>query len=91
MICALLLGNAGVSPEDVAEDHAQSVRAMAGAENHAPTHDRQASWSATQVEDWISATSPIVRDTAAHTDVAFDAIGIPLEERHRLRAILTEA
>jgi len=91
MISALLLGNAGVSPEDVAEDYAQSVRAGAGAKTHAPTQDRQASWSAAQVDQWIIETTPIVRETAAHTDVAFDAIGLPQEARKRLRAILTQA
>ncbi|WP_243399087.1 tyrosine-protein phosphatase [Cryobacterium zongtaii] len=41
MISTLLLGNAGVSPVDVAADYAESVRALAGASTHAPTPDRQ--------------------------------------------------
>lgn len=90
MISALLLGNAGVSPEDVAEDYAQSVRAATGMKTHAPTQDRQASWSAAQLDHWITEATPIVRETAAHTNVAFDAIGLSQEERNRLRAILTE-
>ena len=90
MISALLLGNAGVSPDDVAEDYAQSVRAMASAKSHAKTHDRQASWSVTQVEQWIAETTPIVKETASNAHVAFDAIGLPQEQRSRLRALLTE-
>ena len=90
MISALLLGNAGVSPDDVAKDYAESVRAMAGAKTHAPTHDRQASWSMAQVEQWITETTSIVRETASNADVTFDAIGLSQEERSRLRTLLTE-
>lgn len=90
MISALLLGNAGVSPDDVADDFAQSVRAMVDARTHAPTHDRQSTWSAEQVEEWIAETAPIVREAAADTDAAFDAIGLSREYRGRLRSMLTE-
>ena len=90
MISALLLGNAGVSPDDVAGDYADSVRAMAVAKTHAPTHDRQASWSVHQVERWIAETTPFVRETAINADAAFDAIGLRPEARSRLRALLTE-
>jgi protein-tyrosine phosphatase len=90
MISALLLANAGVAPELVAEDYAQSVRAMAGTTTHAPTHDRQAAWTTTQTENWIAETSPIVKNAAEQVDVAFDQIGLPHQDRARLRALLTE-
>ncbi|TFD09376.1 tyrosine-protein phosphatase [Cryobacterium sp. TMT1-66-1] len=91
MISALLLGNAGVSPDDVAGDYAESVRAMAGAKTHAPTHDRQASWSVTEADQWIAETASIVREAAANTDAVFDTIGLSQDERSRLRELLTEA
>ena len=91
MISALLLGNAGVSPDDVAGDYAESVRAMAGAKTHAPTHDRQASWSVAEADQWIAETASIVREVASNTDVVFDTIGLSQDERRRLRALLTEA
>ena len=91
MISALLLGNAGVSPDDVAGDYAQSVRAMAGVKTHASTHDRQASWSVAEADQWIAETASIVREVAANTDAVFDSIGLLQDERCRLRALLTEA
>ncbi|MGG7508660.1 tyrosine-protein phosphatase [Plantibacter sp. YIM 135249] len=89
MVSALLLGNAGVPPDVVAEDYAQSVRAMAGVASHAPTHDRQATWTAKEVETWLGETVWIVRQTAAATDDAFDTIGLAAPVRARLRALLT--
>jgi len=89
MISALLLSNAGVAPEDVAADYAESVRAMAGANAHAP-NDRQAAWDADQIEKWITETAPIVEDVAAHPDAAFAAIGASPDLLRRLRALLTE-
>ncbi len=53
MISTLLLANAGVPPTAVAEDHAASVRAMAGTGTHAPG-DRQATWDADQVTEWLA-------------------------------------
>jgi hypothetical protein len=90
MISTLLLSNAGVAPDDVAADYAESVRAMAGVVTHAPTGDRQAAWARPQVEAWILETAPIVRDVAADPDAAFDAIGADQELRARLRGKLTE-
>jgi protein-tyrosine phosphatase len=90
MISALLLANAGVAPDVVADDYAQSVRAMAGTATLAPTHDRQASWTPSQTEYWIAETSPIVEIAAREVDVVFDQVGLPLEDRARLRALLTE-
>lgn len=90
MISALLLSNAGVDPMDVADDYAQSVRAMAGAQTHSSTGDRQAAWGPDEVADWISKTAPIVEDIAADTDAAFAAIGASPDLRARLRTLLTE-
>ena len=91
MISALLLGNAGVSPDDVAADYAESVRAMAGAKTHAPTHDRQALWSVAQADQWIAETASIVREAAANAHVVLDAIGLSADEQKRLRTLLTKA
>jgi protein-tyrosine phosphatase len=90
MISALLLSNAGVSPEDVAADYAVSVRAMAGAQTHSPTKDRQSNWGPEEVESWIARTAPIVTDVAMDPDGAFAAIGASTVLRNRLRALLTE-
>jgi protein-tyrosine phosphatase len=90
MIATLLLGNAGVAPERVAEDYAQSVRAMAGAASHTPTHDRQASWTSAEISDWIERTAPTVYSAATHTEEAFDQIGVSLDVRERLRRMLTQ-
>ncbi|WIE75172.1 tyrosine-protein phosphatase [Curtobacterium sp. MCSS17_007] len=89
MISALLLANAGVPPALVAEDYASSVRAMAGSGTHAPG-DRQASWDADEVTDWLAVTAPIVEDVAADVDAAFATVGADADLRTRLRALLTE-
>jgi protein-tyrosine phosphatase len=89
MISALLLSNAGVSPQDVAADYAESVRAMAGAQTHSPTGDRQAAWGPDEVENWIATTGPIVEDVAADPAAAFSRIGASPDLKLRLRAILT--
>jgi len=89
MISALLLGNAGVAPDDVAADYAASVRAMAGRPSHAPTVDRQQGWTKAEVDAWLATTTPLVRDVAARTDVAFDAVGLGEHHRDRLRDLLT--
>ena len=90
MISALLLSNAGVAPTDVAFDYAESVRAMAGAQTHSPTGDRQAAWGPDEVESWIAETAPIVEYVAADPDAAFTAIGASSDLRLRLRALLTK-
>jgi protein-tyrosine phosphatase len=90
MISALLLGHAGVSTVDVAADYAESVRALAGASTHAPTSDRQSTWSPREIEAWIAATAPIVMEVAADTDSAFDVIGVGPGVRRELRARLVE-
>lgn len=64
MITTLLLANAGVAPDVIADDYAESVRAMAGAQTHSPTHDRQSLWNSGEAADWLakscrsSSTSP---------------------------------
>lgn len=88
MISTLLLANAGVPPTAVAEDHAASVRAMAGTGTHAPG-DRQATWDADQVTEWLATVTPIVEDVAADVDAAFAAVGADDDLRARLRARLT--
>jgi len=90
MISTLLLSNAGVAPDDVAGDYAESVRAMAGVPTHAATGDRQAAWTPPQVEAWISETAPIVGDVASDPDAAFDAIGADEDLRTRLRGMLVD-
>lgn len=90
MISTLLLSNAGVAPDHVAADYAESVRAMAGVATHAPTGDRQAAWTPPEVEMWIAETVPIVSDVASDPDAAFNAIGADRKLRARLRALLTE-
>lgn len=89
MLTALLLGNAGVTPAAVADDYAQSVRAMAGAAAHLPTADRQQAWSDAKVEAWIVETAPIVEDVATHSSEVFDQIALPPHDRARLRDLLT--
>ncbi|MCM3522479.1 tyrosine-protein phosphatase [Curtobacterium sp. P97] len=88
MISTLLLANAGVPPTAVAEDHAASVRAMAGTGTHAPG-DRQATWDADQVTEWLATVTPIVEDVAADVDAAFAAVGADDDLSARLRARLT--
>lgn len=90
MISAILLSNAGVAPADVAADYAESVRAMAGAQTHSPTNDRQATWGPDEVESWIAKTAPIVEDVAADPDEAFSTIGASSDLRLSLRALLTK-
>ncbi|MFC7406693.1 tyrosine-protein phosphatase [Georgenia alba] len=89
MMAALLLANAGVPPEIVAEDYAASVRAMAGVTHHGPTHDRQSAWDAQQVAAWLDHTVPLVVDAAANVDRALDVVGLSEPYRDRLRSLLT--
>jgi protein-tyrosine phosphatase len=89
MVSALLLGNAGVPPNVVADDYAQSVREMARIELNGQMSDRQASWSTAQRESWIDRMLPVVRETAANTQTALDTIGLSHSNRIRLRELLT--
>jgi len=88
MISALLLGNAGVPAEIVADDYAASVRAMAGIAHHAPTHDRQATWNSQQVSRWLDDVVPLVIDVASDVGAVFDTLGVSRQVRQRLRDLL---
>lgn len=90
MICALLLGNAGVDPDAVADDYAASVRAMAGVVHHAPTADRQAGWSREEVDRWMSDKLTIVRDVVVRTQDVLDALQVSPAVRESLCAMLVD-
>lgn len=88
MITALLLANAGVTAEVVADDYAESVRAMAGAASNAPTVDRQAEWSKAEVSSWLTEVRPLVVGFVTPLDQQFDQIGLDRATRDRLRDLL---
>ncbi|GAA1498494.1 tyrosine-protein phosphatase [Paeniglutamicibacter kerguelensis] len=90
MICALLLGNAGVDPDAVAGDYAASVRAMAGAAHHSPTVDRQAEWSPEEVEVWLGGKTAIVRDVAVNARDVLDMLKVPAAVSESLRSMLID-
>ncbi|MFC8191004.1 tyrosine-protein phosphatase [Cellulomonas sp. NPDC057328] len=83
MVVALLLAHAGVPPEYVAADWAESVRATAGRGYHAD--DRQSSWDAAQVEAFLAETVPVAEETAADVSRVLDVIGLDDDGRARLR------
>lgn len=83
MIVALLLAHAGVPPEYVAADWAESVRATAGRGYH--PDDRQSSWDAAQVEAFLAETVPVAEETAANVSRVLDVIGLDDDGRARLR------
>ncbi|WP_418277557.1 tyrosine-protein phosphatase [Isoptericola jiangsuensis] len=89
MLSTLLLGNAGVSPQEVAADYATSVREMARSETASPTQDRQRGWTDAQVDAFLARAVPIVHDVAARTSEAFDALGLAAAHRRELRDLLT--
>lgn len=91
IVAALLLANAGVAPEVVADDYAASVMQMAGARTHAPTDDRQATWGPSEADAWIATTRPIVIAFAAGIDQHLDHVGLHDDDRRRLRALLLGA
>lgn len=88
MISALLLGNAGVAPDAVAEDYVASVRAMAGVASHAPTEDRQAGWSRAEVDVWLRDKLTVVRDAVKDVQDVLDTLEVPTVTRQSLRAML---
>lgn len=90
MISALLLGNAGVAPEHVAEDYATSVLEMAGAQHHSPTADRQSEWTPEQVRQWLPEKIAIVRSVASRTTEILDSLSISPETRRQLCRLLTD-
>lgn len=88
LITALLLANAGVAPEDIADDYAESVRIMAAEQPNSPTPDRQADWDAAQLGGWIAETRPLVVAFAAGIDQHLLQLRLDQTDRRRLRALL---
>jgi protein-tyrosine phosphatase len=86
MVAALLLAHAGVPPEHVAADWAESVRTLAGRGHHAD--DRQSSWDSTQVDAFLAETVPVAEQTAADVSRVLDVIGLDEDDRARLRDLL---
>ena len=86
MVVALVLAHAGVPPEDVATDWAESVRAMAGG-GHRP-EDRQSTWDAEQVERFLAESLPVVEDVTGDVARVLDDVGLNDGGRERLRAQL---
>ncbi|GIG23609.1 hypothetical protein Cch01nite_43330 [Cellulomonas chitinilytica] len=86
MVAALLLAQAGVPPEHVAADWAQSVRAVAGRGGHAD--DRQSFWDDAQVEAFLAEAVPVVEETVADVSGVLDVIGLDERARARLRDLL---
>lgn len=90
MVSALLLAYAGVSPNDVVADYAESVHAMAGIGSHGgSTHDRQASWTPGQADAWLTEVEPHVRAFVADPDLVLDELEVHAETRVILRSLLT--
>lgn len=88
LITSLLLANAGVAPQTIADDYVLSVRAMAGVASHQPTHDQQAAWGADQVEEWVKVARPLVVDFAHDFATHLDTIQLDEQTRAKLRAVL---
>ena len=88
LVVTLLLANAGVPPEQVAADWAQSVREVAGRGDH--TDDRQSSWDEAQVEAFLAEAVPVAQEAAADVDRLLDVIGVDEDTRLRLRDLLVE-
>jgi protein tyrosine/serine phosphatase len=91
MITTLLLANAGVAPDVIADDYADSVRAMAGAQANLPTQDRQSLWNSAEVADWLGQAVPLVMSFAAEIDRHMRRVGLGYDERNRLRSLLLTA
>ena len=87
LVVALLLAHAGVPPEHVAADWAESVRAMAGG-HHRP-EDRQSAWGDAEVEQFLAESVPVVEDVAGDVEQLLDVIGLDDDARARLRDLLT--
>jgi len=90
MISALLLGNAGVDPAAVAADYAASVHAMAAVAQLAPGVEPQTVRSRVEVDEWMLDKLPIVRDTATRTHEILELLGVSVDARANLRALLIE-
>lgn len=90
MISALLLGNAGVNPQSVANDYAESVRAMAGVASHAPTVDERTKWSQKTANQWLNDKLPIVREVVVNAQDILDSLNVSATTRESLRAKLID-
>ncbi len=88
LITTILLANAGVAPEAIADDYELSVRAMAGTATHAPTHDRQATWDDQHVTDWLTQVRPLVEDFASTVPACLDSIAVTDHTRESLADLL---
>ena len=88
MITALLLAHAGVAPDVIADDYAESVHIMAGAQSNSPTRDRQSTWGPTEIADWVAETRSLVIEFAAHPDQHLEQVGLGYADRDRLRSLL---
>jgi protein-tyrosine phosphatase len=90
MVSALLLANAGVPADDIFADYTASVRAMAGPGPQAhPTSDRQASWTAAEVDAWLGEVGPFVRAFANSIETSLSQLHIDGATRAQLRSLLT--
>lgn len=89
LIACLLLANAGVCPEAIADDYELSVRAMAGTDTHQPTHDEQATWAPERADSWVRHARPLVIDFAAHVPEQLQGIGLAPAVQDSLRRLLT--
>lgn len=89
MVSALLLANAGVPGNEIIADYSVSVRAMAGTAAHGGhAHDRQASWSTEQVDEWLTQVTPHVQAFVADAELVLDDLQVELETRRALRDLL---
>ncbi|MBO0922089.1 tyrosine-protein phosphatase [Cellulomonas sp. zg-ZUI222] len=86
LVVTLLLANAGVPPEHVAADWAQSVREVAGRRDH--TDDRQSTWDEAQVEAFLAEAVPVAQEAAADVSRLLDVVGLDDGTRARLRDLL---
>jgi protein-tyrosine phosphatase len=90
MVSALLLAHAGVSPDHVVADYAESVHAMAGTASHGGlAHDRQASWTLDQADAWLAEVESHVRAFVADPDLVLDELEVHVDTRVTLRSLLT--
>lgn len=88
LVTALLLANAGVHPDAIADDYALSVRAMVGTHTHAPTHDTQSTWQPDQVDAWITHIRPLVLQFVNDAPDHLNTIELSTTTREQLRLLL---
>lgn len=88
LVSALLLGNAGVAPEAVADDYAASVMAMAGVSSHSPTHDGKPTETRRKPSVGPEIRAPLVEQFVADGPAHLDALGLAPATQERLRALL---